>query len=62
VLGDDSKGYYNENAILYDDTNIEQMRSISKDALHRNVDLELLAADEAGRPFPSLMSSCPDYI
>jgi hypothetical protein len=48
VIIDDSKGYYKERAILYDDTNVEQIKAIPNEAMHRQVDLQLVAADEAG--------------
>jgi hypothetical protein len=47
VLADDAKGMHN-NHTTYNDTNVEQIKSIPKDALHRNVDLELMKADEEG--------------
>jgi nucleoside-diphosphate-sugar epimerase len=47
VTFDDAKGMHS-NHIIYDDTDIQQVKSIPENALHRNVDLEVLAADEEG--------------
>jgi hypothetical protein len=46
-LTDDSEGSYREH-IKYDDTNVGLIKSIPDDALHRNVDLEIVAADLEG--------------
>lgn len=35
--------------VIYDDTNVEQMASIAPTQVHRNVDLEIVNADEAGK-------------
>ncbi|KAH8100946.1 NAD(P)-binding protein [Cristinia sonorae] len=34
--------------VIYDDTNIEQMASLAPSQVHRNVDLEIVNADQAG--------------
>ena len=34
--------------VIYDDTNIKEVESIPDAAFHRNVSLELIAADKAG--------------
>jgi hypothetical protein len=41
---DNSYGVYRD-GIKYDDADVESIRSIPKDAIHRNVDLEIVAAD-----------------
>jgi nucleoside-diphosphate-sugar epimerase len=47
VIADDAKGMHGDH-IVYDDTDVEQLKSISDSAFHRNVDLTLLAADAEG--------------
>jgi hypothetical protein len=47
-LTDDSDGSYREH-IKYDDTNVGLIKSIPDNALHRNVDLEIVAADLEGK-------------
>ncbi|KAK7460538.1 hypothetical protein VKT23_009259 [Stygiomarasmius scandens] len=47
VLVDDARGRVLSN-IIYDDTDIERMASISPDAPHRGVDLAIINADEEG--------------
>jgi hypothetical protein len=47
VLTDDAKGEHDEH-ITYNDTDVEQIKSIPEEAIHRNVDLTLLAADKEG--------------
>lgn len=47
VLADDAKGLHGDH-IIYDDTNVEQLKSIPSSAVHREVDLAVLAADEEG--------------
>ncbi|KAI0649448.1 NAD-P-binding protein [Trametes meyenii] len=47
VLTDDARGEYITDTI-YSDTNIEQLKSISPTAVHRNVDLLVIAADTEG--------------
>jgi nucleoside-diphosphate-sugar epimerase len=44
---DDAKGMHGGH-IIYDDTDVAQLKSIPENAIHRNVDLEVLAADEEG--------------
>jgi nucleoside-diphosphate-sugar epimerase len=44
---DDAKGMHG-NHITYDDTDIAQLKSIPETAIHRNVDLAVLAADKEG--------------
>jgi nucleoside-diphosphate-sugar epimerase len=44
VIADDAKGQHGDH-IVYDDTDVEQIKSIPESAIHRNVDLTLLAAD-----------------
>jgi nucleoside-diphosphate-sugar epimerase len=47
VLIDDAKGMHGDH-IIYDDTDVAQLKSIPENAIHRNVDLAVLAADEEG--------------
>ncbi|KAI0707122.1 NAD-P-binding protein [Earliella scabrosa] len=47
VLTDDSHGEY-ATEIIYDDLNVEQIKSIPPTALHRNVDLLIFEADSEG--------------
>jgi len=47
VINDTAVGEYTSETI-YDDENVEQLDSISPDALHRAVDLKVLKADEEG--------------
>jgi hypothetical protein len=47
VLVDDAKGMHPTDTV-YDDSNAEQMASLAPTQMHRNVDLELLKADEEG--------------
>jgi hypothetical protein len=56
VLTDDAKGEHDEH-ITYDDTDVEQIKSIPDEAIHRNVDLTLLAADKEGESRPGSHSS-----
>ncbi len=36
---------------IYDDSNVEQMASISPEASHRHVDLAIVQADKEGKPY-----------
>jgi nucleoside-diphosphate-sugar epimerase len=47
VLADNAKGLHGDH-VIYDDTNVEQLKSIPSSAVHREVDLAVLAADEEG--------------
>ncbi|KAF8992276.1 NAD(P)-binding protein [Cyathus striatus] len=48
VVASPGEGYYDENTILYDDANSKQMGGIPRTLLRRQVDLEVVSADEAG--------------
>ncbi|KAF9002122.1 NAD(P)-binding protein [Cyathus striatus] len=43
-----AEGTSDQNAIIYDDADSKQMTSIPRTQIHRQVDLEIVAADEAG--------------
>ncbi|KAI0035951.1 hypothetical protein K488DRAFT_42144 [Vararia minispora EC-137] len=47
VLADNAAGMYDTNVIYYDN-DVDQMASLPPTAIHRNVDLEILAADAEG--------------
>jgi hypothetical protein len=49
---DDAAGL-RDTDVVYVDTNPEQFESIPPTALHRPVDLEVLAADKEGPPYSS---------
>ncbi|KAK1215399.1 hypothetical protein PQX77_022002 [Marasmius sp. AFHP31] len=59
VLNDTSVGEYTSETI-YDDENVEQLDTISPDALHRPVDLKVLKADEDG--YVKTYIICPGII
>jgi nucleoside-diphosphate-sugar epimerase len=47
VFADNSKGGSSD-SVVYDDTNVDQIKSIPDNAIHRNVDIAVIAADEEG--------------
>ncbi|VDC00638.1 unnamed protein product [Peniophora sp. CBMAI 1063] len=47
VLIDDAKGMH-DNHITYDDSSVESIESLPPDAFHRQVDLEIVKADQEG--------------
>jgi len=47
VLADDAKGKYSSD-VIYDDLNPDQIETLAPTQLHRNVDLELVKADQEG--------------
>ncbi|KAJ8087883.1 hypothetical protein PM082_006739 [Marasmius tenuissimus] len=59
VLNDTAVGEFTSEEI-YDDENVQQLETISPDALHRLVDLKVLEADEAGYVKSYLI--CPGII
>lgn len=46
----DNAAGLNETDVVYVDTNPEQIESLAPTALHRPVDLEVVAADKEGPP------------
>ena len=48
VCCDEATGDYNPDVIIYDDADTEQIEVIPNTQIHRNVDLELIKADEEG--------------
>ena len=56
VLLEDTKGNYVSETV-YDDTDFEQVKSISPNALHRKVDLALFEADKEGTPSDCRLST-----
>ncbi|KAF8986596.1 NAD(P)-binding protein [Cyathus striatus] len=48
VLASNGRGYLAKDYKIYDDNNTNQMARISPTQIHRNVDLEIVAADAAG--------------
>ena len=48
VLIDDAKGMH-DNHITYDDSSVESIESLPPNAYHREVDREIVKADQEGR-------------
>ncbi len=57
---DDAAGL-RDTDIVYVDTNPEQFEGIPPTALHRPVDLEVVAADKEGRPIFLLISNASTF-